>query len=257
MFPSREIVLWGTLRGPIGALRRELLPAAPSYGAASLKLARPRRGHDIWPTVVHRSKLGSVLAREVLVLLLQAGGFNVPVALRRHFGGARPRAEATRAAIVADPSHRSIINHRLVIHVPDVNYVDVIHAPVVKEGPTSPISPGIPYACVSESVIDSTVKTDMRAPIPRVPDEDPADPTPVTWSPQESRRGRDHPGAWNPVVAVHGIIGPIARSPDVTWARADRLGVDRQGRRTDPNRNRKLCGGGRGGCHHNRCHKHY
>jgi len=246
----------GALRGPVGALRRELLPAPPSYGAVTLKLAWPRCGHDIWPAVVYGGKLGAVLAREILVLLLHVGGFNVPVALRCHFTRGRPCAEAPRPAIVADLSHRSIVNHRLIVHIPDVNYVDVIYSSVVKESPAPPIAPGIPYACVSESVIDTTVKADMRAPIPRVPGKEPAAPTPKTWSPQESQRRRDHPGAWNPVVAVHGIIGPIAWSPDVTWARAEWLSVDRQGGRPNPNRNRELCGGGRGGGHSDRRHKH-
>jgi len=244
--------VWGALRGPIGALRRELLAAAPSYSAASLKLAWPRRGHDIWPTVVYRSKLGSVLAREVLMLLLHVGWFNVPVVLRCHFTRGRPGAEPSRAAIVTDPSHRCIINHCLGIHVPDVNYIYVIYGSVVKEASAPPIAPCVPYAYVSESVIDPTVKTDMRAPIPRVPEKESAAPAPVTGSPQESRRGRDHPGAWDPVVAVRGIISPIAGSPDVTWAGADGLGVDRQGRRTNPNRNRNLCGGGRSDDHRNR-----
>jgi len=155
------------LRCPIGAAGHDLLPAACS--STTLKLTGSRGGRDRWPTVVYGSKLRAVLAGEVLVLLLQARGGDVPVALGRHFSGRRPGAQAAWAAIVADSRNSYIINHIPVIYISDVHTVNVVHCPVIKEPPAPPVAPGIPNPGVTIAVIDSTVETDMGTPVSSVP----------------------------------------------------------------------------------------
>jgi hypothetical protein len=75
----------------------------------------------------------------------------------------------------------------------------------------------------------------VRTPVTDMPDERGSAPTPVTWCPQQPGGRRDYPGSWNPEVTTVRVIRPIAWGPDVAGCRANRLRVDRNGRRSDSN----------------------
>jgi hypothetical protein len=88
------------------------------------------------------------------------------------------------AAVIAYLVDRDVVNDGLVVNVGDVRHVaDVIHRAVVKEGPVLPTSAFIAGTGVAESIVDAAVETDMRAPVPLIPGERVAAPTPVTRSP--------------------------------------------------------------------------
>ena len=173
--------------------------------------------------------------RRHFVLPLVGGGFHVPVVRRSKFTGGRASAESPRTAIVTDAIYREIVHHGTVVNVGDVRHVDIGHRPIIEEGPTPPFPARKAHATVTEAIIDAAVEANMGAPVSCMPEKCGSTPTPVTGSPQKARGWRHHPGARNPVVAVCRIVSPITRSPHVARARTNRLRINGQWRRTDPN----------------------
>jgi hypothetical protein len=103
------------------------------------------------------------------MLLLQTCGRDVPIVFGGDFRGGRPGGDAARAAVEGNPCRRYIIDHGTVIYVTNIHRVDVIHGAVIEEISPLPIAALIPYARITEAVIDSTVEPDVRAPVSRVP----------------------------------------------------------------------------------------
>jgi hypothetical protein len=119
---------------------------------------------------------------------------------------------------------------------------------VVEEVAAAPFAAVKAIAAVSESVINTAIKSNMRTPIASIPGVDTVVPTPVTGRPQKAWFGRFHPGSGNPVVAVVVAPGPVTGSPEIALSGADRLFVDWQGGWTDAHRNADAdlrCGGRR------------
>jgi hypothetical protein len=88
------------------------------------------------------------------------------------------------AAVIAYVVDRDVVDDGLVINVADARHVgDVRHRAVIEEGSMIPISAFIADTTVAESIVDAAVKPDMRTPVPGIPEERPAAPTPITRRP--------------------------------------------------------------------------
>jgi hypothetical protein len=165
-----------------------------------------------------------VAARRVFMLSLHACGFEVAFVSPSLLFTSGTSVDSTTAPVVADPVHRDVVDHRLVVDV-NVRDGDVVNSSVVIEISTPPISALVARAKVAESVIHATVKSDVRSPISRMPDISAFAPTPIARGPEHTDRGRYHPCAWHPVVALY-TISPVAWCPHITVAGTRRLRVN-------------------------------
>src|SRR5690242_3465836 len=104
-----------------------------------------------------------------------------------HFGRGRPSRNAARSAVIADAIHSDIIvDHRLIVSIVHHCHVYVGHGAVVNERTVAPISARIAHACVAEAIVDSAIKSNMRAPIAWVPNVYTVAPAPITRRPEVS-----------------------------------------------------------------------
>src|SRR6202035_5244845 len=117
--------------------------------------------------------------------------------------------------------------------------VHVHHGGVVGEVAALPTSALKALAAIAKAVVHAAVEADVRSPVAGVEEEGATAPAPVAGSPEQDDAGRLHPDARNPVVAV-GAVRPVAGSPEIAVAGAERLGVDGQWRRRDANRDEDL-----------------
>src|SRR5215470_19368811 len=92
---------------------------------------------------------------------------------------------------------------------------------------------------ISESVNDSSIKTNTRAPIAIVENIRAVHPGPIARRPQETRFGRQHPGTRHPVEVIT-VPSPVAWRPDVIRGRANWLHVNGERRWSDCNRHQDL-----------------
>jgi hypothetical protein len=106
----------------------------------------------------------------------------------------------------------------------------MIHAAVVSEGVTDPMTAGIAIAKVSEPVVDPPVEAHVRPPIAGVKAIARSDEAPIAGSPQKADRRRLYPGARNPDIGV-AAPRPKPRSPQIAIVRNLRLQVLGNGRR--------------------------
>ena len=175
-------------------------------------------------TVVHRGELIAISARCFRVLSLRFGSSHMAIASCSLLLRVRTSIDSAGSSVVADPVHCNVIDDGSVVGVVNVHNVHVVDRAVVVKVAAVPISTFIAIAGVTESVIDATVETPtlVRSPISDVPDVGRAAPAPITWSPEVSHYGSNHPRARYPVVAVR-TISPVTRSPDVARSRAQRL----------------------------------
>src|ERR1700744_1823420 len=77
--------------------------------------------------------------------------------------------DAATASVIADAVHIHVIDHPGVVRVVNIDHVHVIDGTVVIEPIVAPVSAGISNTGVAESIINSTIKSDMRTPITGVP----------------------------------------------------------------------------------------
>src|ERR1700722_8161367 len=218
----------------VAGIRRARDLAARAFGVTA-EISGPRAGLCRRVAVVHRRELRAVGAGEVLLLALHSGRFHVAVAIRRHFAGGCAGIDAAAAAVVADAVGFAVIADAAVVGVVNVGHVHVIHRAVVIEMIVVPVAAFVAVAEIAEAVIHAAVEADVRAPVSTVPEIAAAAPAPISGSPEEADLRRQNPDAGNPVVAGIGV-GPIARSPDVTVTGAKGLGINRQGWRSEADR---------------------
>src|ERR1700730_420323 len=96
----------------------------------------------------------------------------------------RPLIDATIAAVEADPGFRSVVvDHRCVVNVVNHCDVHVIYGAIVEKSPIIPAPAFVSMAKITESVVDSAVKTYQRAPIPIVEKETAILPIPIARGP--------------------------------------------------------------------------
>ena len=159
------------------------------------------------------------------VLILSCHGSDMPLASRRFFSRVRAIVNSATAAVKADAVAPSFVDAGFV-HVavhPDIHVHD---RAVVEEMSTLPSPAFKPVTEVAIPVVDAAIETDFWSPIAGVEKITIIAPAPIAGSPQISGFGSEHPGSGDPVIIV--VICPVTRHPDVIFARALRLLVNRQ-----------------------------
>jgi hypothetical protein len=165
-----------------------------------------------------------VPAGRVFVLYLHSCGFEAAFASPALLFMSGTSVDSPRASVVADTIHGHVIDDGLVVDV-NVGNRHIVNRAVVIEVGTLPISSYIAGSKVAIPVVQPTIETDMRPPIPRMPLIHTFPPTPISGCPEQTNRGRLHPRARYPVIAFR-TIGPVAGRPDVTVTRTSWLCVN-------------------------------
>jgi hypothetical protein len=175
--------------------------------------------------VILRHQESPVAAGGVFVLYLHSCGLKVAFASPALLFMSGTSVDSARASVVADTIHSHVIDDGLVV---DVNVVNrhIVNRAVVIEVRTLPISPHIAGSKVAIPVVQPTIKTDVRPPIPHMPHIHTFTPTPISGCPEQTNRGRQHPGARYPVKAFR-TIGPVTGRPDITVTWTSWLCVNR------------------------------
>ena len=150
----------------------------------------------------------------------------------------RPGSDPAFAAVIADVVHRSVVDDCSVVGVVDDRGVHMIHVGVVGEMTVLPTTALIAHPAIAKAVVDAAIEADVRSPITLMPEERAAAPSPVAGRPQEPDLRRQDPGPRHPVVAIEGIVGPVARRPKVTFRRTNGLLID--GQRAEGRSSRKF-----------------
>ena len=133
--------------------------------------------------------------------------------------------DPTVAAVVTDPVHCGVVDHRGVVNIVNLGDVDVVHRTVVVKLSVLPASAFIAVTKVSVAVTDPAIETYLRTPVAIIEDLSVADPTPIGWSPEQTGFRSHYPCARHPVVIVVGV-GPVPGCPEITIAGTKRLLVD-------------------------------
>jgi hypothetical protein len=82
-----------------------------------------------------------------------------------------------------------VYDDRLVVDIGHVRDVHIGNRPVVEEFAVAPFPALEPEATVSEPVINTSIKTNVRAPIPNIPNIEAIVPTPISGCPQIAHFG--------------------------------------------------------------------
>src|SRR5215472_12578478 len=199
----------------------------------AMKCSRLGGGGDRRVTVIFRSQQAAIAARHLLMLRLQGSRRGVTLAFGEALSSGRLRRGAPGAAVVADVVDRGVIDDRIV-HVGVVNHrgVHIGHRGVVRKHSVAPFTAVEADAPVAIAIVNAAIKADVRAPVARMPYIDAPAPTPIARSPQQTECGRHYPGARDPKISIR-TISPITGSPEISWARANGLRIDRQHWRAD------------------------
>ena len=201
---------------------------------AGAEIAGPGGRRDRGTSMIFRREVLPILAREPLVLALGRNRSNVPFVYGQFFLPRRTRLNSSGSTVVADIP--GIVHHHgSVVDTGHVRDADIGHRAVVIEVSSTPLPAHKSHARIAESVVNSSVKTDVRTPVAGMPCIKSTAPTPVSGRPQHAYR-RHYPSARHPVVAVVIVPGPVPGRPEVAGARTDRLRVNRQRRRPDAHR---------------------
>jgi len=162
----------------------------------------------------------------------------------RFFFGCRTSGHASFAAVEGNVG--SVIHDHgpVDVDVPDIDRVHMKHSGVVEECAAAPLATHEASAKVAEPVINPAVESNVRTPEPFVENECVSTPAPPSRSPKIPDLRRQNPRTGNPVIIVDVVVvSPIARSPQISVARAYRLLVNWDRRRTDSDRNAHLPNG--------------
>ena len=114
----------------------------------------------------------------------------------------------------------SVMNHCCIY----INNRGVVTKPVTFPGPAYKAD-----APVAISIVNSSIKTYVRAPIAGVKAICSAFVAPIGRGPQQAEPGRRGPVARDPIITIFVIVGPVSGYPKVALYRAGRLFINRQG----------------------------
>src|SRR5579872_107862 len=185
---------------------------------AGFEIIRTLRRRDRRPPLVRRRAKLRISSRRISMLLLRRNGSDVPFARIPLFFRTRACIDAAFAAVKRH-ARTVVLNNRRAIRIVNDRLVHMEYRGVVEEMVVFPTSAFKSVPEIPESIVNSAIETNVRSPIPSVPKERTAAPSPPARRPQKSRFRRQHPRARHPVVAVCIVISPITRRPQITVAR--------------------------------------
>ena len=174
----------------------------------------------------------AIRARGVPELVLRGGWRIVPTTSCRKLRGGWPSRRTATAAVEADAIHATSAGYSAAVHVVNNRAIDVRDGAVVVKRSVIPIPAVVAETRITEPVVDSSIESNGKAPISFVPSIHAVAPAPIPWRPERARKGRQHPCAGYPIVAVR-AISPVSWRPDISLAWTNRLRVNRQDRRSD------------------------
>jgi hypothetical protein len=188
--------------------------------------------------MIHRSKIGFILFRNLRMLLLGQSRLKVRLThegllLRCRFRGNSIRSTVEARMIVIDD--RSVVYHRC-IHIcrPNHGRVHVHCRAVVSEDASAPLTTGKAASTITESIVHAPVEAYLCSPVACMEDVNTSiSPAPIARCPKIARLRSEHPGTRDPIVVADVIPGPIAGRPHVVGFWTGRLNVNRKSRRTD------------------------
>src|ERR1022692_1068696 len=153
------------------------------------------------------------------MLGLSGYGRNVFLVCRSLILGRWTRVDPARASVVADPVHRSTVDHCGVVNVVNTGDAHIIHGAVVVELSALPTSTLIALTKVPIAVTDPAIKTYLRTPVAVIENITVAAPTPVSRSPEQTDFGSHDPRSRHPVVVVEvAAVSPVPGRPQITIA---------------------------------------
>jgi hypothetical protein len=91
--------------------------------------------------------------------------------------------DPTIAAVVADPVHGRVVDHRGVVGVVNVGDVDVVYRTIVVEAVVIPTSALITFPEVAIAITDPAIEANVRTPVAFIESIPAVAPTPITWCP--------------------------------------------------------------------------
>src|SRR6185437_14117859 len=174
---------------------RTLAGLAGTDHAAPIECAGAPGGRDRRMAMVGTGPQLRVPLRLLDVLPLQHGRLEMRLALGEPLPRRWRRPDSAGTAVVADSRHIDIVDDRLVVGVMDDIHVDVRDTASVGKHSACPASAEVTDAGIPEAVVHPAVESDVRAPIPGVPDVCAADAAPVSRRPKTTDPRRRHPGA--------------------------------------------------------------
>ena len=201
---------------------RQLLRMGCKVGARSRSNSRR--------AVVRRKLLLGVIAGSPRMLSLSGCRPNMCLMSSSLFSSGGVRVDSAVTTVVADVVHRALVHPR-VVNVVDVVGVHVIQRRVVEKMPVVPSSTFITSTEVTEAIVDPTIEAYGRAPIAFIEKKSVAAPTPIARSPEVPGFRSHQPCARHPIV-VGAVPSPVSRRPEIAVARADRLRIIGQRRRS-------------------------
>jgi len=151
--------------------------------ASARENTRPLSGRNARLAAIDRRAQVVIAESHVLVIALHRSVTNMAIVICNQLVRARPRVQAAFTTVVAHTVYRDVVDHRPVVNIGDVSFAQVCNRPVVVERPMAPVTALEANTGVSVPVIDTTVKTYVRAPIAGVPNIRTATPAPVTRRP--------------------------------------------------------------------------
>ncbi len=210
------------------------------YHARSVKGRRFRGCRYLRTSMIDRCPLGAIRACHLLMLSLRRRWSKVPLSQGRFLRSIGMGFDSAMATVIADAIYSDVVHYCPVVNVVDLSHVHAIDGAVVIKISTVPVSAFIAVTVVAVTVVDATIKADLRAPVSGMPEVGVSSPSPVAGRPQKTDLGSQHPRARHPKIAI-GTIGPITWSPDVTGTRAPRLFINWQRRWSDCHRDKYAC----------------
>jgi hypothetical protein len=165
------------------------------------------------------------------MLRLRRRRLKVVLMFRGQLGTGGVCLDTALPAVEANAIDRHVVDDGPVIYVCDVDRTHIHNCAIVEEASTAPVTTLKTNTSVSEPVVDTAVKADVRPPVSGVPKVHSTDPPPISRRPEHPRLRRQHPRAGNPVIAVV-APSPITGRPDIPRSWKRRLDIHRKyGRR--------------------------
>ena len=193
--------------------------------------------HGLWMAVIHRVVLVPIISSFLLMRALRCCCLDTTTVCCRLFSGCRSRVDSTGAVKADVIIDSSVVDPCTVnIGVVDDGRIHVPNRCVIPKDVALPPAAVETGSVIAESIVDTSVESNVGTPITVVPTIDAVPKTPVTRGPKVSGLGHLNPGARNPEITVISV-SPVARTPKISVLRTRRLLVDDEGRRRNCNRN--------------------
>ena len=210
------------------------LPGALPWPAPSLLLNDLIASWLGFPLFVDARRFLSLPAACWRASCCDVGGHFLSVCHRRFLFCVRLRLYSAISTVKAGTVSVHVLGERIIdVGVIDNGLIHARHSGVVLEVVSTPSSAPVAVSGVAITVINASIKADMRSPVTLVKRVCAVVPAPPSRCPKQTDLRWSDPDARDPVIiVVIGIPAPVAWSPDVTCNRARWLLIYRQRRRS-------------------------